>query len=457
MNGPLWLMPHTCIACPLAQLLIILLALSGTRGAEPNDPPFSIQAALDASPGTMVHVPAGDHLISAPLRLHHDHSGLYGEGRIIQQNPEVPILIIQDSRDVTVRGLTLTRAKDNEITRAEGVVAIKCRDLVLDGIRVINNRTRSAAIAIRESQGTDIRDCRVRNYMCLTIDDRTNSPDWGYAFNCIDGTGIAVSYSQGTSITGCRVVEEDLLPTREIQQKHGLGKFVKKNPQKGTIVSQKTWGEEFVSNWHQGSAIIVTAPESSDLTRILNNHIENAAQGVDLHSDHVILSGNVINNSFMGMKAMHGSRNVIITGNQFIKNDLWSIGLMPGASSHGAAPAAEASRPLHQRGWGSIIANNIISDFGRGHSAWVWEGQGTPIRFDNRQKPHNPPLADVVIQGNVIYDSDRDEAAVAGTEGQAKPKYEYAVRIATEAQGLHFSGNLFHPGRSGVSNIPLPP
>jgi hypothetical protein len=451
-------MPHTRIACPLAQLLIVLIALSGTHGAETSDKSFSIQAALDASPGTLIHVPAGDHLISAPLRLHHDHSGLYGEGRIIQQNPEVPILIIEDSRDVTVRGLTFTRAKDKEITRAEGVVAIKCHDLVLDGIRVINNRTRSAAIAIRDSRSTDIRDCRVRNYMSLTIDDRTHSPDWGYAFNCIDGTGIAVSYSQGTSITGCRVVEEDLLPTREIQQKHGLGKFVKKNPQKGAIISQKTWDEEFVSNWHQGSAIIVTAPESSDQTRILNNHIENAAQGVDLHSDHVILSGNVINNSFMGMKAMHGSRNVIITGNQFIKNDLWSIGLMPGASSHGATPAAEGkpATPPNVDG-GSIIANNIISDFGRGHSAWVWEGQGTPIRFDNRQKPHNPPLTDVVIQGNVIYDSDRDEAAAAGAEGPARPKYEYAVRIATEAQGLHFSANLFHPGRSGVSNIPLPP
>lgn len=31
--------------------------------------------------------------------------------------------------------------------------------------------------------------------------------------------------------------------------------------------------------------------------------------------DHVIVSQNVVINSFIGMKAMHGSRNVLITGN----------------------------------------------------------------------------------------------------------------------------------------------
>ena len=42
---------------------------------------------------------------------------------------------------------------------------------------------------------------------------------------------------------------------------------------------------------------------------------------------------------------MHGSRNVIITGNQFTKNDLWAIGLMPGAASH---PAGDGQPGL---GW----------------------------------------------------------------------------------------------------------
>jgi hypothetical protein len=53
----------------------------------------------------------------------------------------------------------------------------------------------------------------------------------------------------------------------------------------------------------------------SDCTRLLGNHIENAVQGIDLHCDHVIVSNNIVTNAFIGMKAMHGSRNVLISGN----------------------------------------------------------------------------------------------------------------------------------------------
>jgi phosphomethylpyrimidine synthase len=53
----------------------------------------------------------------------------------------------------------------------------------------------------------------------------------------------------------------------------------------------------------------------------------------------------------MGMKAMHGSRNVIISGNQFVRNSLWSIGLMPGVAAH----SAEDGKPENADG-GSIIA-----------------------------------------------------------------------------------------------------
>ena len=89
----------------------------------------------------------------------------------------------------------------------------------------------------------------------------------------------------------------------------------------------------------------------SDLTRILGNHIENAAQGIDLHCDHAIVSQNIVANAFIGMKAMHGSRNVLISGNQFTRNSLWAIGLMPGAAAN-----------AENFDGGSIIAINIISD-----------------------------------------------------------------------------------------------
>lgn len=437
-----------CFSVPLLWWAMVASTASADSGQ-----PFSIQAALDAQPGTRIHVPAGDHTITEPIRIRHSHSGLFGEGRIIQTNPDAPILSIEGVQDVEVRDLTFTRPSGREETKREGIIATKCRGLVLSGVRVVNNRTRSAAIAVRESRDTDIIHCRVRNYMRITEDDRTGSKDWGYAFKCIDGTGIAVSYSQGTLISGCRVQEEELLPTREVRQKHDLGRFTRKNPEKGLIVNQKVWDAGYVDNWHQGSGIIVTAPHVSDHTRLLGNHIENAAQGIDLHADHVVVSGNLVENAFIGMKAMHGSRHVIISGNHFCKNDLWSIGLMPGAGSNAASLATpeKAGLPPNVDG-GSVIAHNVISDFGRGHAAWVWSGQGTPLRFDERQKPGNPPLKDVVIQGNVIYDSEQDE--VGGQDNT--PLYEYAVRLAEEVTGLHFSGNLFHPGRRGVSNRPLP-
>ncbi|MFA7004294.1 MAG: hypothetical protein WC429_09675, partial [Verrucomicrobiia bacterium] len=312
---------------------------------------------------------AGDYTISEKIRIRGDNAGLFGPGRIIQTKTNSPIIEIEGAAGVQLRELTLTRAEGKMETGSEAVVAIKCRDLVLENLRVLDNRTRSAAIAVRECTGSQIRGCLVRNYMRISVDDRTAGTDWGYAFKCSDGTGIEVRYSKGTLIQGNRVIEQNLLPTPEIQKQFDLGKFVKKNAQKGALMNQKTWDAEYTDNWRQGSAIIVTAPEVSDCTQILGNYIENAAQGIDLHSDHVIVAQNIINNSHIGMKAMHGSRHVLIIGNQFIKNDLWSIGLMPGAASHAAASARDGKPAVAPNvDGGSIIANNIISDFGYGHA-----------------------------------------------------------------------------------------
>jgi hypothetical protein len=410
---------------------------SGSSGTEISVSSFpSIQAALDANPGRVLWVPAGEYRITKKIRIRGDGSGLQGGGRIIQENPQQPIIEVEKADGAAIRDLTLTRPEGKMETNNEGILAIQCRDLVIDNVRVIDNRTRSGAIALRESQNCRISRCLVRNYMRVTIDDRTKSEGYGYAFNCTDGTGISVSYSTGTLIEGNRIMEENLRPTPEIKAKHKLGDFVKKNAQKGSIVNQLLWDAEYTDNWQQGSGLIVTAPEVSDLTRILGNHIENAAQGIDLHSDHVIVSNNVIVNSFMGMKAMHGSLNVIITGNQFVKNSLWAIGLMPGA----AANAENVDG-------GSIIANNIISDFGYGDAHWIWGNGCSPIKFDTGQQPDDPPLSDVIITGNLVHSI-------------GKPRYQYAVIIPggpDAPRGLHFSNNLFHPGTQGVANIELPP
>lgn len=401
----------------------------------------SIQEALNANPNRMLFVPAGDYPITEKLRIRGERSGLFGPGRIIQQSADQPIIEIENANAAEIRDLTLTRPEGRMETKSEGILALKCRDLVIENVRVIDNRTRSSVIEVRECRDARISRCLVRNYMRVSIDDRTQSKDWGYAFNCTDGTGINVTYSTGTLVEGNRVIEDNFVPTPEVKAKYKLGDYVKKNAVKGTIMNQQAWDSNYTDAWQQGSGIVINAPEVNDLTRVIGNHIENAAQGLDIHADHVIVSQNIITNAFIGMKAMHGSRNVLITGNQFVRNSLWAIGLMPGAAAH---PATE-DKPENADG-GSIISNNLISDFGYGDAHWIWGDERSPIKFDTGQQPDDPPLTDVIITGNFIH-------------ALGKPRYKYAVIIPggpNAPQGLHFSSNLFHPGTQGVCNQELP-
>ena len=405
-----------------------------------------LQAALDAQPGKVITLPAGDYPISRKLVLRGDGAGLVGPGRIIQENPDEPILEIDGLKDVLLRDITLTRAPGKTVARKSGLLAIRCSYLRVDQVRILDNQSATGALALRECRFARVTGCLVRNYMRVSIDDRTKSLDWGYAFNCTDGTGIQVTASQGTLIEGNTVVEEIFRPTEALKKEHQLGVWTKKNPTKGKLLSQETWDTGYTDNWQQGSGIVVTAPEASDLTRILGNHIENAAQGIDLHADHVIVAHNVVSNSFMGMKAMHGSRNVLITGNQFVKNSLWAIGLMPGAAAHPGQPDKPESANADG---GSVISANIISDFGHGDARWIWGDDRSPFKFDTGQQPDDPPLADVIVQGNLLH--------CIGA-----PRYRYAVVIAgpidgpKTPRGLRFHGNTLAPGKDGVANRKLP-
>jgi hypothetical protein len=405
-----------------------------------------LQAALDAQPGKVITLPAGDYPISRKLVLRGDGAGLVGPGRIIQENPDEPILEIDGLKDVLLRDITLTRAPGKTVARKSGLLAIRCSYLRVDQVRILNNQSPTGALALRECRFARVTGCLVRNYMRVSVDDRTKSLDWGYAFNCTDGTGIQVTASQGTLIEGNTVVEEIFRPTEALKKEHQLGVWTKKNPIKGKLLSQETWDTGYTDNWQQGSGIVVTAPEASDLTRILGNHIENAAQGIDLHADHVIVAHNVVSNSFMGMKAMHGSRNVLITGNQFVKNSLWAIGLMPGAAAHPGQP--DKPETANADG-GSVISANIISDFGHGDARWIWGDDRSPFKFDTGQQPDDPPLADVIAQGNLLH--------CIGA-----PRYRYAVVIAgpidgpKTPRGLRFHGNTLAPGKDGVANRKLP-
>jgi len=466
---------HIVIAAPRISpiktftILVSLLAwpAGGAAAADVSAKDYpSLQAAVDANPGREIYVPSGDHLIDQTLRIASHNTALVGPGRILMTDPARHIVEIEHARGVRIEGLTLSRPEGKQETDREGILVADADDVVLERLKVIDNRTRSGSIRFSDVRNGRILHCEVRNYMRIAVDDRTaNVALLGYAFRCIDGTGIVLDSCRGCLLQGNRIIEEHLRPTPALKAEHQLGAFTKKNPTKGSLISQEVWDAGYVNNWHQGSGLIVTGPTVSDFTRILGNHIENAAQGIDLHSDHVIVSGNVIHNAFIGMKAMHGSRNVLITGNQFSRNVLWAIGLMSGAGASPAAPA-EGDKPARSANvdGGSLIANNVISQFGYGDSAWMWKGASrAPLRFDRGQEPTDPPLRDVLVTGNVLANPSSDELlGEASDDGPSEsPRYHYAVRIETGGdnapRGLHFQGNLFPAGTEGASNIELTP
>jgi hypothetical protein len=420
----------------------------------------SIQAALDANPGRVLWVPAGEYPLSEAIVVRHAGSGLCGPGRLIQSDADAALIVVRDAADVRLCDLTLTRPPERLESSESAVRAVDCNGLSLERLRVLDNRSAAAAIRLQRCRHAEVVRCLVRNYMTVSVDDRTASPHYGYAFYCIDGTAIAAFSCRDLLLQANRILEENLRPTRQTKDRHQLGRFSKRAPTKGSLISRETWEAGYVNNWHQGSAILVTGPEETAYVRVLDNHVENAAQGIDVHADHVTISGNFVVNSFMGMKAMHGSRHVLIAGNQFIRNDLWSIGLMPGAASHGPVPGSGQSPPRAANvDGGSVIANNIISQFGHGDSHWIWDPAKhtcAPIVLDRGQEADDPPLCGVVVTGNVVYGPEQQRAEAEGLAQPELPRYRFVVYVSPAAdgpRGLLFSNNLFQPGTEGISNV----
>lgn len=439
----------------------------------------SIQAALDANPGRMVLVPPGEYHVSETIMLNKDGSGLYGHGTIVQDNAAKEVVRIEHARGVRLRDLTLTRAEGAKDATAPGVLVTDAQEASLAGLRVVDCRAREAAVDLRNASNCTVRDCEITNYKRIAVDDRTGDSGgnvhYGYAFRCIDGTGLMVSESTGTVIAENRIVEHNLTPTREMKEQHKLGDLTDgKYPTKAGDLGKSAVERGHVNNWHQGSAIVVTSPEATAYTTVSGNYIENAAQGIDLHSDYVICSNNTINRGMMGIKLTHGARNLLVTGNLITRVDLWGILLNPGAASHAAEPAKDdkPARAANVDG-GTIVANNIISEYGHGNEYWNWggasdnQGGSFAMAFFEGQLPDNPPLRDVIVEGNIVYNTGRDGEAQGAEIKQPAPRYRYAVYIgpwnegreqrAPLPEGLHFSNNIFHAGTAGVSNVELKP
>jgi hypothetical protein len=419
----------------------------------------SIQEALDHNPGRLLYVPAGDYAIHDAIRITTAGSGLWGYGRIVQENPDASILALSSAANVRISDLTLTRAPGRLDSTREAITADGCESLVIERVNIVDNRSQRPGIRVTGSPRCQVKGCTIENYMRLGVDDRTKSADWGFAFNVIDGTGMDIRDCVGALVAYNRIVEQAYRPTPEIKEKYHLGDFCKMNPTKGALVSQAMWEEKYYNAWHQGAALHIAAPETGDYIQIIGNYIANAAQGLDIQGDHVIVSQNIVNDAFIGMKAMHGARNVIIDANQFSKDDLWSIGLMPGAASHAAGRPGARTQKANVDGY-HIVAHNIISDFGYGSAYWMWHDNrmsAYAIRLEKGQKPENPPLRDVLLLDNLLYDSGRDGILVDGKPVTQGPRFKYSVFITPGPlgpQGMHLNHNLWDPGTEGVINPP---
>lgn len=432
----------------------------------------SLQAAIDKNPGATIVVPAGDHTIKEALVFRHPGTVLAGSGRIVQTNVEEAIVKLEGVDNIELRDVTLARPTNAEDTAQPGILVQNCERARIHGVQIIDNHSYAGSIRLRDSSYCQIENCYVLNYKRIGIDDRTRSPELGYAFQCVDGTGISVSNCIGTMILNNQVIERRLLPTRENMEKYGLGKLIEgKMPTKFGALGKWVEKAGFAKHWHQGSAILVSGPDKTAFTRISGNYIENSAQGMDIHSDNFICTDNIVNRGMMGMKAMHGSHYGIISRNIFSHVDNWGIMLGPGTASHSPEPAKDGQPARTSNADGTIIvSNNIVSDFGCGLEFWNWGGDGPDaastavFRFERGQMPTNPPLSNVLVEGNVITNSELE----LGPDGSAihpKPRYDYAVLIDTppaNSKEQHYPtnirivNNLFIPGQKGISTVPIP-
>lgn len=448
---------HNLVTClrSLAYFLVLGAASAGFAEAVAISDGPSIQRALDSSPGRIVMLPPGDYEITEPIVIKHANSGLVGPGRIVQTNPEQPMLIVSNADGVQLRDFTLTRGTDQDGSTS-GLIANSARNLVIDNVQLLDNRSASSAINIDKCVNGRLTNSIVRNYTRLSVDDRTANPDLGYAFKCFDGTGIQLTGCRGMLVQGNLVEETHNVPTPEIKERYGLGKFTKKNAVKGALVSQEVWDREEFPQWHQGSAIHIGEPEQAGLIRLIGNQVENAAQGFDIHADQVIAAQNIVNNAAVGLKAMHGSRNVLIMGNQFNRCCCHAILLQPGAASHSGD--STAGKGPNSDG-ASIIANNICTNFGYGDSNFMWGNERDVICLEPGQTPQNPALADVIVQGNVIDDASSEQRQFKNPNPELKPRYRFALLVSKDTGDnkgpvrVRISDNIFPPGSGGVSNI----
>ena len=90
----------------------------------------SLAETIAARPGEIIEVPAGRHLIDAPLMFTVD-GGLYGPGTIVQTDPTQPIVRVDHAAGVRIEGVTLTRPEGARKSSESAIRADHARDLLI--------------------------------------------------------------------------------------------------------------------------------------------------------------------------------------------------------------------------------------------------------------------------------------------------------------------------------------
>lgn len=423
----------------------------------------NLQAAIDANGGRIIVIPPGTYEIDRALVISSDRTELHGPARIIQRNANENLLRIENASEVRVANLTFTRSPGNQETNQHGVFALRCRDVEFTGLHVSENHTHSSIVA-QASRDIVVQDCTVINYKGPTIDDRTKSDRFGYAFKSVDGTAIQMREVDGVIIRNNRISEYRLRPTREVRDQYDLGTLTVVPDKPGRNTRQEMLDARYTNNWHQGSGIHLASPDATRRALVIGNTIEHCNQGLDIHADHVIAANNMVSHALIGLKAVHGAKNILMEGNMISFVDLWGILLRPGAASRSAADTRDGSPAVTENiDGGSLIANNIISNLGFGLQAWNWPDRSGAygLHLGDGPLPENPPLRNLLVVGNMVHDSGQDTVFLDGEWKKVPPRYGYAAFLdtgsPTASRNVRFYGNLFDPGSKGIADTILSP
>ena len=454
--------PRTFLG-PAGTLIAGALSLLSANAAAPSAD-NALQALVDAHAGQIIILQGGEYRLTRALRITQDNTELIGPARIVQTNEKEPMVIIEGAKHVRLAELGLTRSPGHQEAQRGGVEAQDCQDLELSRLRISDNHSHSS-ILVRASRDITVTGCTITDYKGNAVDDRTgNSSLYGFAFKSIDGTGIQMIEVQGAVIRDNRIQEFRFWPTKELRDKYDLGSLTVIPQERGRLMDKDIFETHYTNNWHQGAAIQVTSPEKSREIIITGNYISHPAQGLDLHCDQVSVTNNVISHAMIGMKAMHGAKNVLIDGNQFAYCDLWGLLLMPGAASHASGVPG---KPGENTDGGTVVSNNIFSNFGFGDQYWNWVNHHNDVPERNviallgGQLAENPSIRNLLVTGNVVYDSGRDTVLLDGKWVAAPPRYFYALYVEQQKQpvplNVRVSGNLLDAGLEGAANIPVYP